>query len=159
MTTEKSRNAENFSARLAAAMSDAQINQAELARRLDTAWSTVDRWMKGSVPRRKMIQDLSRVLCVASRWLETGEGPRSMSPALDAFAEGNRLREDSPLYRSKTENPDRAMFEKLAATADTGWLLDRIEQLAEDARMGDSVAAATISMLVPLVRARMNSNS
>ena len=57
------------------AMSDAQISQADLARKLDTAWSTVARWMKGSIPRRKVIVEIADALCVASRWLECNEGP------------------------------------------------------------------------------------
>jgi transcriptional regulator with XRE-family HTH domain len=81
---EKSRNAENFAERLQIAMSDAGKSQAELARMLDTAWSTVDRWMKGSIPRRKMIEQIADSLCVASRWLETGEGSKKPDPQREA---------------------------------------------------------------------------
>ena len=84
---KKSRNAENFPERLQLAMKNAGISQADLARKLGTAWSTVARWQAGSMPRFKTLLEIASALGVASRWLESGEGEMTL-PAPEAILAG-----------------------------------------------------------------------
>lgn len=82
LAMKKSRNAKEFSERLQLAMKNAGVSQADLARKMGTAWSTVARWHAGSMPRKKTLIEIAEVLCVVSRWLESGEGEMNLPPRI-----------------------------------------------------------------------------
>lgn len=83
---EKSRNAD-FSGRLNALMESRAITRSDLARELDIAWSSVDRWFSGSVPHRATLERLAGHLGVSAHWLKTGEGEMGALNALAATVE------------------------------------------------------------------------
>lgn len=59
-----------------------------LANELRTSPSTVSRWLNGSVPRGRMLEDLAKALEVSVRWLRDGEG--NSNPDTVVLAEATR---------------------------------------------------------------------
>jgi transcriptional regulator with XRE-family HTH domain len=64
----------DFSARLELAMKKRNLRQAELARQMGTAYSTVSRWLENSRPRARTVRELADLLCVSQKWLQDGVG-------------------------------------------------------------------------------------
>jgi transcriptional regulator with XRE-family HTH domain len=68
--------------RIASALAESQLEQAELARRVGVSRQAVNDWLKGrSVNiRPETLVRLADVLGVEIRWLATGHGPRKADP-------------------------------------------------------------------------------
>ncbi len=64
----------DFSARLDFAMKKRNMRQADLARGMGTAYSTVSRWLENSMPRERTLRELADLLCVSQKWLAEGIG-------------------------------------------------------------------------------------
>lgn len=55
-------------------MDTAGMSQSELARRLETPPSTLQRWFNGSMPRRLTLTAAAKILGTTEEWLKTGIG-------------------------------------------------------------------------------------
>lgn len=113
----------NFSERLAEVMHTNGVTVGGLANDLRTHPSTVSRWLNGSVPRGRMLEDLSKALDTTVRWLRDGEGPgvihadESIAPAprLQVLHEGDSLyasMDDDDLIQGCQDCTKRLMGEK-----------------------------------------------
>lgn len=79
----------DFSQRLGDRMKEIGYTQASLARELRTHQSTVLRWLNGSLPRGRMMEDLCVALNTTMNWLVAGKlpiEPRTSPEALSRLA-------------------------------------------------------------------------
>lgn len=60
-------------------MDDLGVSQSDLARSMDTAQSTVHRWLNGSMPRGKTLRELCETLRTHKEWLLEGTGPMEIN--------------------------------------------------------------------------------
>lgn len=111
-----------FQDRLKEVVDELGYSRADIASALDIAWSSVERWFGGSIPRRGTLDDLSAFLGVSSRWLKTGEGPRE--PELSPEARAALARGQRGLVSLISESPEELLatiqdsLAKIMATSD-----------------------------------------
>lgn len=60
-------------------MKKRNMRQADLARGMGTAYSTVSRWLENSMPRERTLRELADLLCVSQKWLAEGIGEIEVS--------------------------------------------------------------------------------
>jgi transcriptional regulator with XRE-family HTH domain len=115
----------DFSARLDFAMKKRNLKQADLARKMQTAYSTVSRWLENSMPRDKTMKELADLLCVSQNWLADGVG--EMEPVnYHHDVQSSLISEKPAIYRAivqpvaeAAKNADAlTLWERIAATAD-----------------------------------------
>ena len=132
---KKSRNAEEFPERLQLAMKNAGVSQADLARKLGTAWSTVARWHAGSMPRTKTLNELAAVLGVASRWLKSGEGeqaPNDQVRTVGADAFGGKMPEGFSFCGHVAALMEIVGYHSTSGRGVRRLLLDEVERQAKE---------------------------
>lgn len=101
----------DFSARLDIAMKKRNIRQADLARGMGTAYSTVSRWLENSMPRERTLRDLAKLLCVSQMWLAEGLG--DMEPEYQTAT----VSEESPVYGKTISQPFEDALKKATPNA------------------------------------------
>lgn len=130
--------AEDFSSRLRELMDEHYISQGELAIRLRTSQSTVMRWLKGSMPRVRMLSDLAEALNTTPVWLAQGRGVRQFPP--DEQTQTTRI----------AEQPRDLLVEAISAGVDLspGAILGLCQEYCAKAQRGEPGAIASISTLL-----------
>ncbi len=83
-----------FAQNLSTLMEERGLSQSELARRLETSQSTVNRWINGTNPRKKQLRELAEVLSVRMEWLESGKGEKEAVPGIFALITDNSHPDD-----------------------------------------------------------------
>lgn len=138
-----------FSSRLRSALEASGLSQQALARRISTSQGTIQGWLNGSMPRKRIQSELATALNVNAHWLITGEG------SLQSFARkpletleqvlGARetrppdvIRKDPPAYHSAPDNSRLAIAlarirEDISAMAQA--TPSQRRQLAEQAKL------------------------
>ncbi len=130
-----------FPEKLAELMKAKRYNKSTLGKALNVTHSTVSRWLAGSIPNEETANSLARILGVSAQWLISGDGP-------------NTVNDDTSPYGSDHLDAEDALI-RLASTADTKWLVERLEVLMDAAAAGDRKSAAVAKMILPIVRDRI----
>ena len=69
-------NIDSFANRLRSRMAELQIRQTDLAKVLGVAQGSVSGWLRGRVPHRRILTELSKRIGVSEQWLLSGDEPK-----------------------------------------------------------------------------------
>ena len=142
---------EHFSERLAEALKKSGKSQTEVSALAGITPPYLSDLKKGkkSNPSNDIVSALAKALGVSVGWLLANESK-------DTPSNSYVLREEPPIYGAKTTAHEwEAMFKKILDDSDLDWLLDRLDQLVDEAVTGDVNAARAVRMIIPRVRARI----
>lgn len=145
-----------FITRLRTALSRRDLTQSELARRLQTPISTIQRWLRGAVPRRHLLNALAQELSVSPEWLLGTDGaepsevlreaevPFRVSDAQERWINQRNALEDTILkeltacVRGLVEEDDPARI-KMRRQAANSFLNDYFQAAAELAKQKNNM--------------------
>jgi transcriptional regulator with XRE-family HTH domain len=142
---------EQFSERLAEALKRSGKSQTEISALAGITPPYLSDLKKGkkSNPSNEIVSALAKALGVSVGWLLANESKGTTSPSYS-------LREDPPIYGAKTTAREwETMFKKILDDSDLDWLLDRLDQLVNEAAIGDVNAARAVRMIIPRIRTRV----
>lgn len=120
---------ESFSHRLALAMKRRGLNQSDLARAVRTTQSSVFRWLNGTLPRLRILWEVSDALHVNREWLIEGQGVMekaltSGNYSAESFPEGIRVTESMEELREASFSTGEAETAQLYQRLDTKALIN-----------------------------------
>lgn len=134
----------DFSQRIAHRMAELGLTQSDIARRLDTNQSTVSRWLRGSIPNRRILSDLCVVLACNPEWLAFGTGEIESRPPPESIL--------ADPGRTVSQDQYRQLLENLIAIGDPKAIRTYISTLADCIAGGDYQKTSTLNTLVEMIR-------